>query len=82
MNGSGVAALDPFKARADETSNDLNLPLAMVTTGRSEMNMVSAEGMKLDIQQATVRGNFAAGNNAASPSNLAERSGLTAVGKL
>ena len=44
FNGSGRAAFDSFKARADEIAGDLNQSLSMIATGQSEMNTVTQTG--------------------------------------
>lgn len=44
FNGSGRAAFDSFKARADEISNDLNRSLSMIATGQTEMNTATQTG--------------------------------------
>ncbi|GAA1113375.1 WXG100 family type VII secretion target [Nesterenkonia jeotgali] len=44
FNGSGRAAFDSFKTRADQVSADLNSALAAINEGQSGMNVASQTG--------------------------------------
>lgn len=44
FNGSGRAAFDTFKARADEITGDLNRALSAIGQGQSEMNLTTQTG--------------------------------------
>jgi uncharacterized protein YukE len=44
FNGSGKAAFDSFKSRADEVTHDLNAALASVNTGQVEMDRATQTG--------------------------------------
>lgn len=53
FNGSGRAAFDSFKQRADHISNELNSALATINIGQSDMNVATQTGDQESADNAT-----------------------------